>query len=479
MKKVIRVLFVIALTFAFLNGCSKDEETVEINDIIISGTLQQAVTGRSISRAVQYDLYRLYCATFTEQLIAGSGDADSNGAFTLALSEAKGLTFACFVLNKKTGNVVAPLQFQESDKTGLDGGIQTQGQISLTGSSSMGNIILDLDTGTASVDINNITTLENISNTVVSEFWDFTGTWEMTNVQGTLPDGYDLMPECGGGVHGPCIDATTGEGMEIYLKRVSGKDIAANNTVYGMMVWQSEIAYNTCGKKLGFSNADSKTYGKVDFTDSINSGLINEGVFDWTPNAGCGTFLDGTGWKCSLAQAQRDILADGSSYISAFTNCTAYAPSTDAEQKAVLQCFAQAYLGLIDSTDPLVCAQHIHFDWSATTADNFVLDDGPVKAKLQYEFEKFIYSTTTSGSFSKVSEWVDSVYDEVNDVNHHCKMVEQMSMNIVRVSDSEALGDIQIDTRLIADQSASACASAVQITSKVSSIRYRLRLIKQ
>ncbi len=312
--------FIFFAALIFIGGLVKckgsSEDTSSSNDVTISGTLKSSTTAKSglQTRAVQLDLYKLYCVTFEESPSSASGDADSAGKFQLTLPGAKDKPFGCFVQSKTTSAIVATLVFQDTSGSSLGGGSQKQGQISLSGDASLGTITLDLDKGIATVDMANITTATtDVSD---SDLFDFTGTWLMGPFEGTLPTGYEQMPECSlEGGDGPCYQPGT-SGMPIYLLRVPATE--GGKSVYGIMVWASEEAFKACGDgtkgALGFNNGD--IIG-VDFSPAINAGLISDGTFNWSTTFDNGTEsgtiavdnISGSGlpWLLSTAKLQWEM----------------------------------------------------------------------------------------------------------------------------------------------------------------------------
>lgn len=260
----------------------KDSSTGdESSQIVLTGQL--ALTGTPTTLALVGETpaigdLDLYCVTFQLPPVAGTGDIGDDGKFELTL-EAKDTSVGCFIL--KSQEVLATLVFEDPTKKDMAGGSKSSERFGFAGGrSNLGNIVLDLATGKAVVDVSKIVS-EKTKDTAAAaaQAVDFTGSYTFTSAGIDLPTGYS----------GACVRSESGErkdddcrgpseGEKLWLKTVTGTDVASGQPAHGLMIWQSEDLFNTCGKKLGFSYEDGKRHG-IDLTASG----VGEGQFDWDP----------------------------------------------------------------------------------------------------------------------------------------------------------------------------------------------------
>ncbi len=536
--------------------------------------------------------YKLYCVTFEETPNSGSGSASATGAFELSLAGAKNVPFGCFVLDTSDNDsVVATLVFEDSTESGMSGGSQQQGTVSLTGSADLGTIVIDLDAGTATVDMNSIvltdtddSAVQDTSKLSADELFDFTGTWVFDRMDGATPAGYTpLSTDCATS-DGPCV------GFPIYMRRVQAKAYEytgssesdtdwlsgttnQNKNVFGIMVWSSEKAFQTCGSVIGFTNDEAKQYGRVDFTGFVGGstglGYVYDASnkFNWTdgPVTGITDSQDNPvtaiyqGWKNDDAVTKWDIQYEstagelysdvnrngrydegewlddsvvangrwdpgewfddrngnkmwdqGEIYANGFENdtdnpanayndtngdgiwnpnetplipnptfagdpwynygawsviakdtlCQEIGTVADMDGNPLIanvqelffraRCYAESFHDL-PREDENLCLKDWRFNWRAGTLQEF-LGQGDVKPSTRYVFEKFIYSSKTSGTFTNVERHEEGVEFWDSNLNEYywisCQILNTMEFNIKYINDTTLIGDMK-QTKII------------------------------
>lgn len=280
------------------SGSSSTSATVSSADVTISGTLNstssmmstlssrgldstEALLTRMSSRAAS-TASTIYCVTFSSSPSAGIGAIGSSGEFSLTIANAAGKMIGCFV--RDASNLpIGTIVFKDSTKKSMSGEDAGNDGLTLSGTVNLGTIIFDTATGIAEVDVSTITTSSgtppSLITNVGSDAFDPTGTWTMAQYDGELPEGFDgVSPSCGGMGDGPCA------GMTLYLKRVAGTDQTSGFSRYGMMVWQTETAFQDCGSSLPDSFANILSSSGIDFRGSD----VNEGPFIFTPSVSVG-----------------------------------------------------------------------------------------------------------------------------------------------------------------------------------------------
>jgi hypothetical protein len=273
------------LTMAFSCGKKSDSDSAatqeEGSSIVISGQLAlsgEAVDLRLLGATPSVDDLSIYCVTFTIPPVAGTGDVNDDGSFSLTM-DAYNVSVGCFINNQD--EVLGTIVFKDPSKSSLNGSAKSADRLAFGGDANLGAITLDLTTGRAEVDISKIAvTLKNTA-AVAESGYDFTGSYKAASPGIDLPKGYSGI--CTDGDDKDCRGPRDGE--LLWLKRVNGTSTADGSPVYGAMIWSSEEKFKTCGSKLGMSYDDAKTIG----VDLSGSGIA-EGAFTWTAG-----FTDG--WK--------------------------------------------------------------------------------------------------------------------------------------------------------------------------------------
>ena len=505
MKKFFFLYVAITFMASFIIGCG-DNSSSEGDDLKLSGTLSPRVssTKRTVAKdTVSPDNYKLYCVTFEEKPSAAAGDADSDGNFSLTLEGAKNKPFGCFVQDQ-LNVIIATIVFQDKTQTGLGNDSQRSGQISLSGNSNLGTIDIDLDTGIATVDVENIKTVKD--NSAIAEFWDFSGSWIMSAAD-TKPEGYDTFTACvdtnndgkidnGDDNQGPC------DGMTIWMKRVKAyKWISGaadtSQPVFGIMVWPYKEAFEACGSKLGFDISDAREHAGIDFETAMSENTgITAGTYDWSTDATlcpsyessvAGTGIPGDGWACSNATTGSDgyyaynpntqdyvQIYSGSGVPCSTPDMNMTTLDEDWKRIAVMQCYVHYFYDKVENK--LACTRRVETNWSASSPGEFLSGfDGPSKARNQYVFEQFIYTGKESGSFSQYNEYVKGYWNSTTDEYVHCRVAEYFKMNTARISETVFLGDMETVNKLVGDSDAS-CASKVD---RLGTQRYMIKFTKQ
>jgi hypothetical protein len=281
-------------------GCGKKKSSVsdglgEGASITISGqlALENSSTAAALNLAdlnaasnLDVDALKVYCVSFAFPPKAGTGEVDGSGNFSLNI-EANGVSIGCFILNGT--DTVATMVFEDTSSKNVDGNAKSDARLAFSGNTSMGTIKVDTATGKAKADVANF---KSAVKAFSGSGFDFTGTWKLKAAD-NLPEGYQTAIDCAPGgrdCEGPA------KGMDIYLKRISGKKTSDNSDAYAMGIWKSKIAFENCGQKLGFKNDDAKAKVGIDFS---SSGL-GDGPFTWSSGWE-------EGWKSSSAKTTYPI----------------------------------------------------------------------------------------------------------------------------------------------------------------------------
>jgi hypothetical protein len=274
--------------------------------VTVAGTL--ALSGSSVALALTDPTVAeldLYCVTFQIPPVAKKGDISATGEFSLTLENAAGTSVGCFIL--KGEDVVGSMVFKDSDKKSMDGTASTAEKLALNGGvNQLGTVTLNLATGLAEVDVKKIvnsstTKAVATANVNVSNAFDFTGDYTISNDGVTLPAGY--TPLCtleqamakDGGDKDDCEGPIAG--MNLYLQRLKGKSTVDGSDVFGLQIWAYRESFEACGSKLGFTYEEGKTLTQADMTSSG----IAEGPFGWTAG-----LVDG--WKDPAAYAMNTMM---------------------------------------------------------------------------------------------------------------------------------------------------------------------------
>jgi len=304
-KKTLTAVSLAAFAFG-LNGCGKLKKSKKAEDpnleLTISGSL--SLSGETTALAPQVsDEYSVntnafgvtatdlsvYCVTFEFPPEAGTGSVSADGSFSLKIAGGIDSSVGCFILNDTTQ--VGAIVFEDSTQKDLSGGTSSSSRTAFSGNASLGAISLDLNSGKAVVDLSRVSVTKK-TDASLAEGFDFTGTYEFQSPTGiTQPKGYAApCAKDDRNCKGPQL------GQKVYLKRIEGKKTDDGKKVFAVMAWESQTRFDACGSKLGFSYADAKTNGQVDFSGSG----VGEGAFTWATSYA-------EGWKNSAAKSRMEM----------------------------------------------------------------------------------------------------------------------------------------------------------------------------
>ena len=119
MKKTIMILLGGMILFS-IGGCEQDDDATwtEVKDVTLSGAMSTsgsttALTGLVNGQTTPVDptQYSLYCVTFSNPPISGTGNFAADGAYSVTLTDAAGLPVGCFI-NDAANKPVATLTFE-------------------------------------------------------------------------------------------------------------------------------------------------------------------------------------------------------------------------------------------------------------------------------------------------------------------------------------------------------------------------------
>lgn len=306
-KKTIIALSALAFGLA---SCGKKKKSSSSDsassDLTISGSLSltgESSEGTSSSLALNggfesspsVDSFNLeltelsvFCVTFAFPPVAGTGKVGADGEFSLSISGGKDASIGCFILNgtSQVGTIV----FEDPSEKDMSGANASSDKTSFAGNVKFGAIKLDLATGKAVVDLSAIEVEKKVTGTAAS-LTDFTGTYKITALGLSQPEGYTAPCPAGSQGNDECRGPQEGE--TVFFKRINGKDVATGTEVFGVMAWESKAMFETCGSRLGISYADAKAHAGVDLSGSG----VDEGEFTWAAG-----LVDG--WKNPSAVSQ-------------------------------------------------------------------------------------------------------------------------------------------------------------------------------
>jgi hypothetical protein len=327
-------LFVALASCSGTDGAAPGEDTFAFEGLTLSGSLSQDSLLRLQSRSsgvvissVDLDSLKVACVTLGLPLRSGEADVASNGKFAVEIPNAAGATITCSLISGSgdDAEAVASLVIEDTEETDLSGNTKKDTGVALKDDADLGDIELDLASGTATA--NKAAIADQVAEVSDAELasvaWDMTGEWTFANIEGSLPKGYS--PLCEGeeeegddGCRGPAA------GMTVYLKRVAGVKTDTETPAFGMMIWNNEeegsgkAEFAACGGKLGTDfeslasqGVDFSTAACEDAADAPNSSCINEGNFDFTTTGDDYDFGGGLqewnvvdGWKFDVAVSQ-------------------------------------------------------------------------------------------------------------------------------------------------------------------------------
>jgi hypothetical protein len=314
-------LAVLAATIATLSvvGCSKkDDSSSGSSAIAVSGSLSlgnsssgfekmtmMSKNGDSDVDALALTDYTAVCATTSVPILSGSSPVAANGTFSVSIEGAEGKPLSCY-LTDSTGAKAADFLVENTSNKDLNGNSEKSSTITPTGDVNMDAITFNAATG--EVIVQSTTIASAITTDVTGSVFDPTGSWTISSVDFSLPNG----------VRSPCTTAEQNahtcdgppEGQVIYLKMWNGTKVSDGGAVHGLQVWQGQSGFTSCGSRIGLSAAQKTTIG-VDFSSNgasdqefsfPNSVTFTDQILNATSNP---TLTDN--WKMSTAKAQYDF----------------------------------------------------------------------------------------------------------------------------------------------------------------------------
>ncbi len=277
----------------------KEEENVEPSDNNVTIIGQLSLTGGdagaalNLTAAVDVTTLTMYCVSFEIPPKAGTGTFDAEGKFSVTI-DTKDVSVGCFILDAEE-SILGTMVFEDPSQTDISGSKKNADRHAFgAGTSDLGAIVLDLDTGKAVVDITKIKvkTAAAVKDSVAKH--DFTGSYKATIAGIELPTGYGQLcteEQVAASKNGGEECRGPEEGMNLFFKQINGSKVAGGDA-HAMMIWQSEELFTLCGEKLGISYEKAKEHG-YDFSASG----VGEGEFDWSAG-----YVDG--WKKADATAR-------------------------------------------------------------------------------------------------------------------------------------------------------------------------------
>ena len=122
---------------------------------------------------------------------------------------------------------------------------------------------------------------------------------------------------------------------------------------------------------------------------------------------------------------------------------------------AQARCYSNALWQLPEQA-PNLCIKNLRFNWDANTLEKFMnLSNGPVTPRSRYVFEKFIYTSLKSGSFTQVDRREDGFSFNVTSGSNSwskwvkCQMIQTMEFNMTFIDSITMIGDMKQTTKLL------------------------------
>lgn len=217
--------------------------------------------------------YSLFCVTFQDPPVAGTGTADAGGKFILNI-DAAGISFGCFVLDSSDRRV-ADLLFLD-DRVGEDGNHLLNGTAAYVQDSELGEVWVDESTGIALVGRGS-----RLNNTGQENF-DPTGPWKFE----TCLDPRD---------NGPCkgqdlifYSAFVAQFPSIFVNRVLGTDFETGSRRYFLNGWRDKTAFDNCGSNTeGLTRERARDVYGIDLDPEANATPYQYIDYPWDPAGTC------------------------------------------------------------------------------------------------------------------------------------------------------------------------------------------------
>lgn len=316
-----KTLLLMALP-ALIVGCgdsssssSSTASTVSISGSITNSTTALTASGLYLARPSLSDMSvgeivfgnaavtssgdKVVCITSEPPVARYTATIDSNGNFSMDIP--KGLSVGCEIQSGTDSSTKASFLVSKTSGKDMRGHTQVMDRFVLGSGASLGNISYGDD---KKATITESTFGSAIETVAITNPFNPTGTWTVSAVDFTLPTGYEGL--CAANSQ-DCSGPAAGESL--YIKRLDGYEWSngarTGNQKYGIMVWGSQQAFQSCGSKLGVSYDDAKTYGGIDLTESG----VNGGAYNWSTSVTkSGTTYNLTdGWKIASATSSYSI----------------------------------------------------------------------------------------------------------------------------------------------------------------------------
>lgn len=308
-----------------------------------------------VPKATNITGYTVSCTAKTSPPTAFTGTVGSDGTFSVKGTSAVGVPFSCDLLDTSK-TVVASFIYTDSSKKDMAGNAQAQDSPPFkSDTAKLGSISYDSATGEVTVDASKVVDSSGSAaigtSSAVTTPFDPTGTWEMSDVDFTLPTGFRALCK-----ESETADSTGNKNdrcqgpqakMFIFFNRLTGTKTSDNSTIYGLQVWTGQSAakakasFTNCGSMTGlsstaasalgisFANNTTATSGAFTFTSSVTDRQTNSTatITDFyklstatsrfeMQNCGPATATIGgkaqNGWKCTDASGNYQInLAGG------------------------------------------------------------------------------------------------------------------------------------------------------------------------
>ena len=281
------------------------------------------------SLLVNLSTYHIHCATSDAPPVETNGTMSADGSFSFDVASALGKALSCDVLDSGN-NTIASFTLKDTSKKDMNGNSQVNNTPAFaSNSANLGSVTMDMDAGDVVIPTSQVTdgngksALGKSSSESISNPFDPSGSWTITDIDFTLPKG--VSGTCAAGNHDNGCNGPP-QGMKLYLNRLKGIETSDGSTVYGMQVWQDESTAGdargkmaSCGDMTGLSAADAAHAG----VDLSSYGALNGGfkfASTVTDNGTTATLTDG--YKLSTAKAQytmqacvpKDIISGSETY---------------------------------------------------------------------------------------------------------------------------------------------------------------------
>lgn len=241
-------LIILAAAVLTVFACNKksDSATGDSSTITLSGKIA-TVSGSSFQTQNSTDLisnemdihqfaisdYKMYCITFTSSPTSATSEFGGDGSFSLSLPS--NTTFGCFVNSKSTNLPVATI-VNAGSGSGMSSTKSTS--ISLSSSVDVGSLTLDLTNKKIEIPESALSSAKSATSSGITLS-------EIDNYQWTMTCVSTGNTELDNACKQQIMNGSATGSAPVYLRILSGTQ--GGNTVYGISVWESYSAFNSCG----------------------------------------------------------------------------------------------------------------------------------------------------------------------------------------------------------------------------------------